>query len=140
MPGIELLVDKLIKMKEYMEQLTKIKPGTYDEYASNLTARYAVERLIQLIVGLALDINNIILSYLKKPPAPDYFNSFIELGENNVLDRSFAAGIAPSTGLRNRLVHEYENTNNEIVYKNIDRFIEMYSKYMAFIAEYVKGK
>lgn len=140
MPGIEVIVDKLIKMKDYINQLQKIRPDTYTEYIESLTARYAVERLMQLIVDLALDINNIILAYLRKPPASDYFNSFIDLAESNVLDQVFATNIAPSTGLRNRLVHEYEEVNNEIVYKSIDKMIEMYGKYMVAINEFIKEK
>lgn len=40
--------------------------STYQDYVKDLLPKYAVERLIHLIVDLALDINNIILSYLKK--------------------------------------------------------------------------
>ena len=59
-------------------------------------------------------------------PASDYFNSFINLIELEVLNEDFANEIAPSTGLRNRLVHEYERINDEIVYNNIDKTISYY--------------
>ena len=130
MPTQEIMVEKLLKMKEYIKQLKIIKPPSYDEYLQNLTTKYAVERLLQLIVDLALDINNIILSYKGKPAAADYFNSFIDLADCNVLDSAFAMRIAPSTGLRNRLVHEYEEINNKIVYNSIDKTIAMYIQYM----------
>ena len=93
-------------------------------------SKYAVERLIQLIVDLALDINNIILAYLQKPPASDYFNSFIDLAECGVLPESLAVKIAPSTGLRDRLVHEYETINDRIVFESISETIEQYIIYM----------
>jgi uncharacterized protein YutE (UPF0331/DUF86 family) len=140
MPGIEVIVEKLIKMKEYIEQLKKIKPGSYQEYLHNVTVKFAVERIIQLIVDLALDINNIILAYHKKPPAADYFNSFIDLGECDVIDRTFAVEIAPSTGLRNRLVHEYEKINDEIVYRSIEKVCKMYGNYMVLINKFLKGQ
>ena len=140
MAGMEVVIEKLIKMREYIEQLGKIKPNTFDEYIRNLISKYAVERLIQLVVDLALDINNILLAYVKEPPAPDYYNSFIDLSECNVLERSFAFSIAPSTGLRNRLVHEYERINDEVIYKSIDKIIDMYNSYMATVNEFIKGK
>ncbi|MCM8901062.1 DUF86 domain-containing protein [Caldicoprobacter algeriensis] len=96
-----------------------------------------MERLIQLIVDLALDINNILLSYMGKPPASDYFNSFIELAECGVLDSKFAADIAPSSGLRNRLVHEYDKINDKIVYESIDKIIDMYVLYMQAINKFI---
>ncbi len=123
MPGLEIINDKLIKMKDYLGQLKKLSPNTYEDYVKDLITKYAVERLIQLIVDLALDINNIILSYLKRPPAADYYNSFIDLAENGVLDETFAVKIAPSTGLRNRLIHEYETVNDRIVFESIKETI-----------------
>jgi uncharacterized protein YutE (UPF0331/DUF86 family) len=137
MPSSDLLLEKLIKMKEYLEQLKRITPGSYPEYLNDLIAKYAVERLIQLSVDLALDINNIILSHLRKPPAADYFSSFMDLAANGVLEESFAARIAPSAGLRNRLIHEYERINDEIVYQSASRLIELYTLYMKAINQFL---
>ncbi len=137
MPGLELITDKLIKMKEYLSQLKKTAPDTYQDYLKDSVPKYAIERLIQLTVDLALDINNIILSYLKKPPASDYFNSFIDLAECGVLEEKFALIIAPSTGLRNRLIHEYETINDRIVFESIGETIEQYTFYMREINKYI---
>jgi uncharacterized protein YutE (UPF0331/DUF86 family) len=137
MPGLELVTEKLIKMKDYLNQLKNFSPSTYQDYIKDLLPKYAVERLIQLIVDLALDINNIILSHLKRPPASDYFNSFIDLAECGVLEDSFATKIAPSTGLRNRLIHEYEAINDWIVFESIDETIEQYTLYMKEINKYI---
>lgn len=131
------LVDKLIKLEQYLNEMKNEKPPTYNEYLSNRITRYGIERLLQLIVDLALDINNIIIKYYGRPPAADYFNSFIELVEIGVLDREFVYQIAPSTGLRNRLVHEYEKIDNRIVYESIDKTYEYYLKYMKRIAEFI---
>ena len=140
MPEIETVIEKLIRMNEYIIQLKKIRPGTYKEYLDDITARYAVERLMQLIVDLSLDINNILLAYNKKPAASDFFNSFIDIAQEGVLKEDFAISIAPSTGLRNRLVHDYETVNNEIVYNSIEKTIKMYSAYMMEINRYIQGK
>jgi uncharacterized protein YutE (UPF0331/DUF86 family) len=118
MPAQEIIVEKLLKMKEYIHQLKVIRPASYEEYLQSLTTKYAVERLLQLIVDLALDINNIILSYKGKPAA---------------------AQIAPSSGLRNRLVHEYEEINNQIVYNSIEKTIDMYVLYMKEIKKVIQS-
>ncbi len=139
MPAQEIIVEKLLKMKEYIHQLKVIRPASYEEYLQSLTTKYAVERLLQLIVDLALDINNIILSYKGKPAAADYFNSFIDLTDCNVLEPAFATQIAPSSGLRNRLVHEYEEINNQIVYNSIEKTIDMYVLYMKEIKKVIQS-
>jgi len=140
MSNFEVIVEKLIKLREYIEQLKKIKPDSYEQYISEITVKYAIERIIQLIVDIALDINNILLAYNNRPPAPDHYNSFIDVSECGVFDSVFAVSIAPSTGLRNRLVHEYEKINDEIVFNSINKIISMYQKYLSLVFEYIEGK
>jgi|GEM_PF-342702 len=113
--------------------MIRVKDKDYNTYLQNLTTRYAVERLMQLIVDLALDINNVILSHQGKPAAIDSFDSFdsfIDLIDCHVLEADFASQIAPSIGLRNRLVHEYEEVDNKIVFSSIDKTVDMYGRYI----------
>lgn len=131
------VTDKLLKMDRYINELEEAKPASYQDYISNKILNYGIERLIQLIIELALDINNIIIKDKAKPPAADYFNSFIELIEIGVLEEEFAYKIAPSTGLRNRLVHEYEKIDNKIVYQSIDKTCQFYRDYMKKISNYI---
>jgi|LSQX01.1.fsa_nt_gb uncharacterized protein YutE (UPF0331/DUF86 family) len=138
MGNFEVIVEKMLKLREYIDQIEKIKPDSYNDYISEITVKYSVERLMMLIVENALGINNTILSNNDKPPAPDYFNSFIEVAECGVFDSAFAISIAPSTGLRNRLVHEYEKVNDEIVFNSINKFITLYKKYISMIFKYIE--
>lgn len=41
--------------------------------------------------------------------------------------------IAPSTSIRNRLVHEYEKTDDRIVFASLPKFLVMYRQYVAHI-------
>jgi len=138
MDNSEVIIEKLLKLREYIEQIKQIKPDSYEQYVSEITTKYAVERILQLIVDIALDINNILLAYNDKPPASNYFNSFIDVSECGVFDSVFAISIAPSSGLRNRLVHEYEKINDEVVFNNIDKTIAMYQKYLAAVFAYIE--
>ena len=131
------IIDKLIKLEEYLTELIELKPNSFQKYLANKTGRYATERLIQLVIDLALDINNIIIKNEGGYPAPDYYSSFIELVELKVLDENFAYNIAPSTGLRNRLVHEYEKINDRIVYDSIEKIYQHYVDYIKLIKKYI---
>lgn len=130
MPSKELITEKLLVMKKRLKELELIRPSDFETYLQNLTTRYAVERLIQIIVDLALDINNIILSDKGKPAAVDYFNSFMDLVACQVLEDDFARQIAPSTGLRDRLAHEYEEIDHTIVFESINKTLDVYSRYV----------
>lgn len=137
MANLNVAVDKLIRMHHYISQLQSLKPSTYEDYKADHKTRYAVERVMQLIVDLALDVNNILLAHRGRPPASDYFNSFIDLAECGILTPEFALEIAPSTGLRNRLVHEYEVIKDSIVYDSVDLMVEMYSRYIVLVNELI---
>lgn len=127
---------KLEKMLQYYRELEELTNSlTEHEYLNQLTIRRAVERVIQLIIECAIDINNMILKRLNKGPASDYFNSFIDLAENDIIETSFALEIAPSTGLRNILVHEYEKVDDVIVYHSIRKILSHYRHYLKAISE-----
>lgn len=129
----EIIVNKLIKMEEYISELEEFKPETYSEYKNDQLKRYAIERLIQLIIDLALDVNNILIKKSEHYPAQDYFSSFLELVDLEILPEEFARDIAPSTGIRNRLVHEYEKVNDKLVYQNLDKLIKYYLDYIKYV-------
>ena len=129
----EIIINKLIKMEKYISELEKFKPETFNEYKKDQLKRYAIERLIQLIIDLALDVNNILIKKSDRYPAQDYYSSFLELIDLEILSEEFAKDIAPSTGIRNRLVHEYEEVDNKVVYQNLDKLIKYYLSYIKYI-------
>ncbi len=129
---------KLKQLASYYQELEQIASGlTFENYQNQIMIKRAIERDIQLIVECATDINNMILKQLSKGPAKDYFNSFIDLADNQVIETDFALKLAPSTGLRNILVHEYEKIDDRIVFKSITNVLIYYRQYLQIIAEYL---
>ncbi|MGJ7045437.1 DUF86 domain-containing protein [Thermoanaerobacterium thermosulfurigenes] len=57
--------------------------------------------------------------------------------EAGVLDVDFAVKIVPASGLRNRLVHQYEKIDDKIVYNSVKMTIEDFSKYVDIISRYI---
>ena len=136
-----VICKKLGVLLRYYKEFNKLTENlTLNEYLENITKRRAVEREIQLIVETATDINNMILKKLKLGPARDYFNSFIDLAEADVFDMDFALEIAPSTGLRNILIHEYEEIDDKIVYNSITNVKKYYINYIKRISQYLGCK
>ena len=128
----------LIKYYNELQQLTAAL--TFDDYVNNMVTKRAIERELQLIVESATDINNMILKKMGKSLLRDRYNSFIDLAENNVIDMEFAVKIAPSAGLRNILVHEYKEIEDEIVYNSIINVKKLYLEYIDIISEYLGCK
>jgi uncharacterized protein YutE (UPF0331/DUF86 family) len=52
------------------------------------------------------------------------------MGELGVLQMDLALKLAPSAGLRNRLVHEYDAIENSFVLESVKMANELYSGYV----------
>ncbi|HHW08169.1 MAG TPA: DUF86 domain-containing protein [Clostridia bacterium] len=135
----EVLQEKLAALLQYYKELKTLEGITWEEYSQNYLYKRAVERLIQLMVEVATDINNMLLKSLGKGPTPDYFSSFVELAEAGVIPMDFALEIAPSTGLRNVIVHEYQKLDDRIVYASIKKTLTYYFRYLQLITDYVNS-
>jgi uncharacterized protein YutE (UPF0331/DUF86 family) len=129
---------KIRKIHNYYRELKSLANITRQEYLANIVHRRAIERTMQLMVECATDINNMLLKMNRKKGAGDYFNSFIDIADLNIIPVEFALKIAPSTGLRNILVHEYEEINDEIVYTSIGVCLNYYLEYINLINQHLK--
>jgi len=132
----EIFVSKLNHLKSYYEELKDFESLSFQHYIQDKVARRAVERLLQLVVEVACDINNFVLSK-KGIVAESYHDSFLKMGETEIIGKDVASKFARTTGLRNRIIHEYGEYKDEVVYKNISIFIEFYGKYLKILASKV---
>ena len=70
-------------------------------------------------------------------PLRGYEDTFYIMAKLGVYPEGFAKEIAPSAGLRNRLIHEYNNTKDEIVYASVSDAIGQYAKYCDYILKFL---
>jgi len=133
-----LIKRKLIKLKEYLKELRPFSEISPQDYVSDYKNKRTVERDIQLIVECACDINNHILVETQEKPPKDYYSSFTDLLKIKVLPQNFASTLAETAGLQNRLVHEYEEIKDNIVYENIANVLRLYKKYIHYIIKYLE--
>ena len=54
-----------------------------------------------------------------------------------IVEKDIASKLARTTGLWNRIIHEYGEYKDEVVYKNISIFIEFYGKYLKILGSKV---
>lgn len=129
----EIFIGKLDYLKNYYEELKSFESLSFQGYVQDKIKRRAIERLLQLIVEVACDINSFILSK-SSVAAESYHDSFMKLDEAGIIEKDVALKLARTTGLRNRIIHEYGEYKDEVVYKNISIFIEFYGKYLKTLA------
>jgi len=129
------------KMNLIAQDLNELQPlarkGLGDYLASKVDEILA-ERYLERIIGRMIDINYHLITEAGHPPPKDYYESFIQLGRLNVLPADLARQVAACTGLRNRLVHEYEEIDPTKVYQGLQVAVRDIPQYLSHIHQYLQ--
>lgn len=134
----EVLRRKLTVIAQNLQAIEPVAKLKVEEYRQNLFQRKGTERLLQELIEAAIDINIHILTQLGEAAPDDYYQSFIKLGEKGILPMGLAQQLAPSAGLRNRLVHEYDVIDDAIVLQAVEACQQQYPLYIKAIEDYLK--
>lgn len=133
----ELIKNKLADLSGYYKELTNLTKNDTPGILGDSLKLHSLERLFQLIVDIAIDINTHIISEMNLEVPGDYQSSFITLGENKILPMDFSLRIAPSVGMRNLIVHRYGKADLKKVVEDIRNEIGDYETYMKYIGEFI---
>ena len=131
--------EKLDLITRDLKRLEEYHGCTIHEMAQDYVRYSVLKNLLMEIIGRAIDINQHIVSELGRgnEPLRGYEDTFYALAKIGVYGEDFAKEIAPSAGLRNRLVHEYNNTKEEIIFDSVSDALKDYAKYCDFILKFV---
>jgi len=130
MIDVDLVRRKLARLNMYLERLKPIAAKSYNEYLSDAYLKFSTERLIQLIVECASDVNNHVVVEKGQRPPEDYTSSFIRAAEAGLITRELAERIKGSGGMRNIIVHEYMDIDDEKVFKTLPLALTDYLEYI----------
>ena len=139
-------VDKAIirrKLSIIIENLNALEPiqdMNREEYIKDIYKRKATERLLQEVIEAAIDINTHIIVETGNIVPDDYYESFIKAGELEIISLHLAENLAPSAGLRNRLVHEYDLLEHSMILDAVRSAEELYVQYVQEIEDYISGR
>jgi uncharacterized protein YutE (UPF0331/DUF86 family) len=137
---VEIVKRKMAIILENLKALDPINNMTEEEYAKDLYKRKAAERLLQELIEAAIDINIYIIVQTGNTVPDDYYESFIKAGELNIISADLAEKLAPSAGLRNRLVHEYDRLEHSMILKAVGMAEELYPKFIKEVGDYISKK
>lgn len=116
MIDVELVTRKMVLITGDLAQLQPFAEQDRASYLASPVNEAAVERYLERVIGRMIDINYHLITELGHAPPSDYHVSFTRLAELNVLDADFARQIAACAGLRNRIIHEYNELDPEKVH------------------------
>lgn len=141
----ELVQRKLHLIADDLGHLGTFREVTREELVEDPIRLAAVERILERIVLRAIDVNEHLIASLatgeeKRTTRLTYRETFERLADYGVYSREFAAKITPSAGLRNILVHEYNDLDHAILHASISRSLEDYGEYVRAVQGFLKRR
>jgi uncharacterized protein YutE (UPF0331/DUF86 family) len=134
----ELMTRKMVLITADLKAIETLARRPLEDYIASSTDEVLVERYLERIIGRMIDINYHLMTEAGHPPPRDYFDSFTHLARIGVLPPAFATQIAASAGLRNRLVHEYDEIDPERVYEGLQAAVRDVPEYLRHIERYLE--
>jgi uncharacterized protein YutE (UPF0331/DUF86 family) len=134
----ELVTRKMVLITADLKAIEALAQRPLEDYIASATDEVLVERYLERIIGRMIDINYHLITEAGHPPPRDYFDSFTQLARIGVLPPAFATQIAASAGLRNRLVHEYDEIDPERVYAGLQAAVRDVPQYLRHIERYLQ--
>lgn len=131
---------KLRAIQDDLVKLGEFRNVPFDEIAKDYWKHKAVERVIEVVINEAIDINQHLIVKSGQGELPfDFKESFLLLVKLGVYPQDFAEKIADSVGLRNILVHQYREIDEQIFYASIKDCLSQYTKYCQYVLTYLSG-
>lgn len=133
----ELVTRKMVLIAKDLDMLRTIFDKGLASYLQSAVDQAVAERYLERAVGRMIDINYHVITESGNAPSADYFASFTELGRLGILDAAFAQRIARAAGLRNRLVHEYDEIDSRRVFEALETGLRDIPGYLTAIRTHV---
>lgn len=137
----EFVRRKLALIAEDLERLTAFRDVSLEALRADEIKLAAVERMLERAIMRAIDVNAHLIAELSDAAGRvsrfSYRDTFILLADLGVYSKEFAQRIAASAGLRNILVHDYNDADRRIVHAAILTCLRDYREYLERVAEFI---
>jgi uncharacterized protein YutE (UPF0331/DUF86 family) len=139
----EFVERKLQLIVDDLGQLLAFRDTPYADLVADPIRLAAVERIVERMVQRAIDVNEHLISTLStgeeaRTTRVTYRETFLRLTDLGVYDADFAQRIARSAGLRNILVHEYNDIDQRILHQAIPGALEQYHAYVNAVRAFLE--
>jgi uncharacterized protein YutE (UPF0331/DUF86 family) len=133
----DIVARRLVLMEESLRDLRLLADRTAADLAAAPLERAAAERLVQVVVDLAVDINSHLVVAAGVPAPETGRDSFHAAAAVGALTADLAQRLAPSAGLRNLLVHRYGDVRLDLLAAGISATLSAYPVYIQQASAYL---
>ena len=139
MIDIDRVLERLNFMTKRLNRLKSLEFVSLETYLDDLDSQLIAERILELIIQAAIDINNHIIKQGLKLEAVGPKESFLILRECQILSEELAQQLSKSAIFRNILAHEYLDIDDNIVFNLIPKALKQYPLYVLQIQQYLNS-
>lgn len=124
MVDAESIAARLDRLTPLLEELDEIRASGHDAYKAEFRSRLAADHAIQLAIQICIDIGAHLIAELGLETPSEYRGVFENLRKAG-LDPQLAERLADAAGMRNVLVHDYLEVDDEAVWDALGRLDEL---------------
>ncbi len=128
---MERIRQKLGRIREYLRLVRSLQDDCCERFPTDAVYRGALLHYLYLLADSCIVLAELVIRYRRLRLPQTYAEAFDILGENNILDPTFAYNFARIAGFRNMLAHDYEIIDPKIICEgilprlaDIDHFLE----------------
>ncbi len=136
-PDREVVGRRLRAMADALADLEALRGATAERLRAEPLTRAATERLLQVVVDLAIDVNAHLVTTARGRAPSTGRASFEGMAEIGAIGVDLAARLAPTAGLRNVLVHRYADIRVDLVAAAIDPALDDFAVYIRAVAAHL---
>ncbi len=112
---------KLAQIDTYLNQIKEFSKISLVRYKKDWKTERIVERTLQILIEVCIDIANHIISDKRMRLPTGYADTFKVLAENKVIDKKLFERLERMAKFRNVVVHQYETIDPTIVVSILHR-------------------
>jgi uncharacterized protein YutE (UPF0331/DUF86 family) len=120
----EGIASRLDRLTPLLSELEAIRAGGHESYLADFRSRLAADHAIQLAVQICIDVGAHLIAELGLEAPSDYRGVFASLRAEG-LDEELAARLGDAAGMRNILVHDYLEVDDEAVWSALGRLDDL---------------
>ncbi len=133
-----LLGRKLSDIEVYLKQLREYSKISLSRYSSDWKTQRVVERTLQMLIELCIDVANHLISDKGMRLPTSYADTFCVLKENKVITQSLFKKLEKMAKFRNIVVHQYEGIDNKIVISILKEHLKDFENFSKAIIKFVR--
>jgi uncharacterized protein YutE (UPF0331/DUF86 family) len=135
-----LVLRKLAELEEYVGQIREFSSLTKEAYSGDWKSQRIVERTLQIMIELTVDISSHLISDKKLRVPSGYADTFKVLFDSGLIDPPLFQTMEKMAKFRNIVVHHYDKIDESIVVTILQEHLDDFLLFRDAILKILKAE